>query len=131
VERRKNMSITYKGIMEQIRENPAKEPCTLEEFRVELNKGLWEQLDNNNKREFVIQTGSLGYQMFMDQFKRSALLESLKNMEEYFTLEEITSLTKMIDSPDIENMEVASVIMELKSTQKPTQDVSNIQTKGS
>lgn len=107
------------------------EPLTLEHFKEELNKGLWEQLNYDNKREFVIHTGSRGYQMFQDQLQRSVLLAMLEDISAYFTAEEMVRIKEMINSEDVENMTVASAIIDFKlklSNQIPNQDVSNIQT---
>ena len=112
---REVMSITYsKGIMEQIRDNPTEAPHILEEFREELNKGLWEQLDNNYKREFTVMTGARGYQLFQDHLQRTALLEILKDMNEHFTPKEMVRMREMIESDDKENMRVASAIIDVK-----------------
>ena len=122
------MAVTYsKGILEQIKTSPIKDPLTIQGVREELYKhmGMWQQIDPRHKREYVVQTGTRGYQLFADTLRRSAILEVLKGMEDKFTPEEMVSIKKMVDSEDMENLEVASTIIDVKL--KQTSDVSNIQ----
>lgn len=101
------------GLLEEI-EKSAKAPSTLEEFKEELNKGLWEQLDHNNKRQFTVMTGSRGFQLFHDQMQRQALLSILEDMSTHFTEEEMSRIKQMINSEDIENLTVAQAIINQK-----------------
>lgn len=81
------------------------------------------------ERNFTILTGAAGMEMFNLQLQKQNdrdytdwLVES-----KALTTEEGARVKSMIDSPDLENYELAKIILSQFSTQNSTQDVSHIQ----
>jgi len=81
---------------------------------LEEGQGLWKQIKDSNRRHYDILTGSRGMQLFQDSFKRVSLTALLEDMTDDFTPEEMTRMKEMIDSEDVENMEVVQAILESK-----------------
>jgi len=103
------MSNNGKGILHQIMHEEVF-PITDLTFK----GGLWEQIDQSNKREFTMMSSSRGMQLFEDSFKRMSLTALLEDMTNDFTPEEMIRMKEMIDSEDVENMKVAEVIIDVK-----------------
>jgi hypothetical protein len=86
---------------------------TLDSFKQELQE-FYNKSDET--REFVVMTGLKGRQLFDDTMRRVAaetIADGLK-AENKINEEEYTSLVKMINSPDMENLIVAMAVMEQK-----------------
>jgi len=81
---------------------------------LEEGQGLWKQIKDSNRRHYDILTGSRGMQLFQDSFKRVSLTALLEDMTDDFTPEEMIRMKEMIDSEDVENMTVASAIIDIK-----------------
>ena len=81
---------------------------------LEEGQGLWQQIDNSHKRAWILHTGTKGHQLFENSFKRISLNALLEAMTDDFTSEEMISMKKMIDSEDMENLEVAHAIIDVK-----------------
>jgi uncharacterized membrane protein YcaP (DUF421 family) len=84
-----------------------------------MSKGLWEQLNNSNKREYVIHTGIDGLYNYNHALKINAAQVWLKATLEakLITRKESVRLKEMLDSPDYENFEV---VISILSTKNPT-----------
>ena len=94
-----------------------KKNFTLESFREELQE-FYTKSDEN--REFVVMTGLGGYRLFdhkMRQIAAETIADDLK-AENIISEEEYNGLTKMINSPDVENLIVAMAAMEQINEQR-------------
>lgn len=81
---------------------------------LEEGVGLWKQIEDSDRRHYNILTGSRGMQLFEDSFKRMSLTALLEDMTNDFTPEEMVRMKEMIKSEDVENMKVASAIIDIK-----------------
>jgi hypothetical protein len=90
---------------------------TLDSLRDEL-----QQFYNNadEPREFIVMTGLSGKRLFDDTMRRVAAETIADELKESGLLsqEEYTGLTKMINSPDTENLIVAMAAMEQINEQR-------------
>lgn len=96
-----------------------------------MSKGLREQIaDGDNMITYKPLTSEEFSNAMTNVFVKPFTRDQLEFMlaDNYVTKEEYTSLMKMIDSPDNENLTIAQAIMELK---KPTQDADTIHSRGS
>jgi len=94
-----------------------KKNFTLDSFRKELQE-FYTKSDEN--REFVVMTGMGGKRLFDDTMRRVAaetIADELKESN-LVSQEEYEGLTKMINSPDTENLIVAMAAMEQINEQR-------------
>lgn len=81
----------------------------------ELGKGLWEQINPDN-RQYYVHTGAEG----MRQFHRSMERVHIDTIIEHLTqqgrmkIHELASITKMLDSKDDRDYELAKIILNNK-----------------
>jgi len=81
-------------------------------------KGMWEQMDTHfmkpyvvDQREFVIHTGVEGMRFFDHTLQVIALTMTL-DQKKNITHQQRERIQGMIDSPDLENLEMARLILE-------------------
>lgn len=67
-----------------------------------------------NKRQFVIHTGELGFEMFNWTFEKVAYVERLRLIKGDFEQHEYEFILKMIDSESREDFNLAKAIIDTK-----------------
>ena len=90
-----------------------------EDFEVKVGDGLWKQLDDEYKREFVIHTGSKGVEMFdkaLRDFVKEPYRKEARELrdDKIISEEQCETLIAMIDSPDYESFELAQDLLKVK-----------------
>ena len=91
-----------------------------EDFEVKVGDGLWQQLENQHKRELVIHTGPAGLKIFHDSLRDMAILNPLREEarelrdNKSISETECETLIMMINSPDYESFELAQDLINVK-----------------